>query len=862
MVRSQAADYGFELNEFDPFFNFRATQFLVDNGLAEYFAWHDDMSWYPQGRDISDTSQITLHVTAAFLYQIFGGDSLYDFVILFPVIFGSLTTIVIFALVRVLGGTTAGLFASLFFALSVPVIVRGTIGWFKSEPLGLFYGMIGVYLFLSGISSENKKVAVSKLVGGGLFLAFGLSAWGGIQFFVIAIGMFLLALPLMKKDLNSLLWMIPIFVTTLLLSAAAFPRPGISFVTGIGGFLILGPTAYMVASILIQRFSREKDRLRNGLIFLGGIIVAGFAFLSLSFLYPILPLPSFRYLNAVNPFLTTSEPLVDSVAEHATTTTAQSFSFLSILMVFAGVGIWLIFANREKLQKYMLKIPKEMVAFSLIFGILGVYISSAFIRLELFAAISVITLSSIGLAILASEIFKPAEKTRIAVSSSPAGKILFVAAVVALLLVPTLLPVQGNWVNSVKAPPTILNGGTNYNVANQDWLNSLEWIKNNTPEDAMVAAWWDYGYWITTMSNRTTYTDNATFSIEAIQNIARILLSSPNEAWAALNEMDADYFVLFIAANKIQNDPMDLYLLAGGGDESKKQWFMRIAEEEPVSKYLYGDGFSATPYFWENTMMGQMVPYSPLVYVDLATNQQSDTYIEGSTAVYTQEIKYPVDGNGPFRLVYSSDTFSMDEPGAITAILIYEINKKYEPAQQPAASNSTDVPLADAAPAPSTALVYTTMGDFTIELYDEAAPRTVENFEDLAGQGFYDGTIFHRIVPGFAIQGGDPNTISGSRDAWGSGGPGYSIEPEFGTQKHKKYVVSMARGDAIDSAGSQFFVVLDNAPWLDGQYTIFGAVTEGKDVIDKIAAIELDESYVEQPKNPADALIKEIRITS
>jgi len=148
LIRSQPADYGFQLNEFDPFFNYRATQFIVDNGLPAYFSWHDDMSWHPHGRDVASTSQAMLHITAATLYGAFGGGSdLYGFTIILPVVFGSLTAIVVFALVRVIGGTTAGLFASLLYAVSLPIIVRGTIGWFKSEPLGLFYGLLAVYLF-------------------------------------------------------------------------------------------------------------------------------------------------------------------------------------------------------------------------------------------------------------------------------------------------------------------------------------------------------------------------------------------------------------------------------------------------------------------------------------------------------------------------------------------------------------------------------------------------------------------------------------------------------------------------------------------------------------------------------------------
>ena len=99
-----------------------------------------------------------LHVTAAYTYWIFGGNSsLYDFTILFPVVFGSLTSVVIFALVRVIGGTTSGLIASLLFPISIPVLIRGTLGWSKSEPLGLFFSLLAIYLLLSGITSSNKK---------------------------------------------------------------------------------------------------------------------------------------------------------------------------------------------------------------------------------------------------------------------------------------------------------------------------------------------------------------------------------------------------------------------------------------------------------------------------------------------------------------------------------------------------------------------------------------------------------------------------------------------------------------------------------------------------------------------------------
>ena len=179
------------------------------------------------GRDVSATSQVMLHTTAAITYQIFGGNStLYDFTILFPAVIGSLTVIVIFGLVRVFAGTTAGLFASLLFAVSLPIILRGAIGWFKSEPLGIFYALLGLYLFFSGIRSKNKKIAFLKIIFGGVVMTFAMASWGGIQFFIIPVGLFILALPFVRKDHKFLLWSIPLFVGTFLLSALMFERPG------------------------------------------------------------------------------------------------------------------------------------------------------------------------------------------------------------------------------------------------------------------------------------------------------------------------------------------------------------------------------------------------------------------------------------------------------------------------------------------------------------------------------------------------------------------------------------------------------------------------------------------------------------
>jgi len=132
------------------------------------------------------------------------------------------------------------------------------------------------------------------------------------------------------------------------------------------------------------------------------------------------------------------------------------------------------------------------------------------------------------------------------------------------------------------------------------------------------------------------------------------------------------------------------------------------------------------------------------------------------------------------------------------------------------------------------AVIETKFGNIEIEFFPNKAPGHVKNFKSLAKSGFYNGTLFHRVIPGFMIQGGDPNSKQADRDMHGSGGPGYTIKAEFNDTPHARGIVSMARAGHPDSAGSQFFIVVKDAGFLDGQYTAFGKVTQGIEVVDKI----------------------------
>ncbi len=156
------------------------------------------------------------------------------------------------------------------------------------------------------------------------------------------------------------------------------------------------------------------------------------------------------------------------------------------------------------------------------------------------------------------------------------------------------------------------------------------------------------------------------------------------------------------------------------------------------------------------------------------------------------------------------------------------------------------------------AVIKTSEGDMVLQFWTDAAPNTIENFKKLARQGFYDGTIFHRIVKEFMIQGGDPNSKDPTKEnSYGQGGPGYNIKAEFNDHSHDRGVVSMARGPDPDSAGSQFFICLAPVHRLDHQYTTFGKLIKGQDVLEKIGDIPVTRNSMGEPSKPTKRVVIE-----
>ncbi len=681
MLRIYPAKYGFYLNEFDPYYDYYATKYIVDNferkglsGLFDYFTWIDKRAWYPEGRNVAGSSQVGLHFAGALLYLIVKNFlnlsiSLYDFLVLFPVFIGSFTVFTIFLLAKKVSGVGGGLLASLIIALSPPIIHRGNLGWFKSEPFALLLTTFACYLFLTlyDIKIGRTNLIIRSFITGFL-LGYANTAWGGSLYFNIVFGLFFLIAPFINIDLKRTVYVGSIIVATNLIFSSILPRPGPSIITNPAGLIIFFGLLFTIISYLIKSSVFVRFYWKTL-----GMILFSMALLILTIIsFGGVSRVGGRYLTVVMPFIRSADPLVESVAEHFVPTGSDYFSSYSILLFIACFGA--IIAFRKRTPHYV---------FILILSAAGIYIASSFSRLMVYSSLAIAILASIGFNELTStimgQVIKPSSLKKFKVKSMGSEiKVLYSICMIALLTMPIVYPQRANWLEVADMPVSIANAATNYRTQLSDWLEALRWMRENTDPNAVFASWWDYGYWITVMGNRTSLADNATINSTRIAQLGRMFMSDEYTALKILNDLKADYVVIFVAGQTIKTRDATYYILGGGGDESKKQWFIKIGGLN-ISQYLYEDEFTPKPYFWENTLMGKMLPFTPTVYARFdqfgRLVDQSDEYKPGYTAIYQYDMKYPPEGDGPLKLAFISSSLAESKAGIFASVLIYKIVK-------------------------------------------------------------------------------------------------------------------------------------------------------------------------------------------
>ncbi|MFX1486531.1 MAG: STT3 domain-containing protein [Promethearchaeota archaeon] len=585
-----AALYDPLLKAFDPWFQYRCAEYLADNGLFSWFTWHDPQSWYPWGRDIPGNAFPGLPMAAAtvfYLLQSIGiSVDIYTVCFFLPAFLGATSCIAMYFLGKEVGGRKVGIFAALLLAFIPAHIQRTVAGFFDNETIGILTMVLTAYFFLHSFKHASPLSAVAA----GLSLGYLSITWGAYQYLFYLLALFAILLMLARRYTSRLLMSYSITTCLAIFIASRFPvNGGVNFIFSGTGFIAIGVLAIMALYEIFLRLRETRfyewlkaNRVKITMAITGsisaaviGLWVIGQLPVLIGFLESVFSL-SARFWSVLNPLSREQVFLVASVGEHATTTWAVFYYYLHVLVFLVPVGLYFSF---KRLQNEDL--------FIILFSITSLYFAGSMIRLLLILAPIVSLLSAITIV----NILKPfatilgeqptvirRRRKRI---TRMVGREYAVASFGLIFILLTLTTWHSVVVTQQLSTPEMVGLGTF-----DDWRESFQWMRNNLDQNVRVLSWWDYGYWITTRTNKTTYIDNGTLNSTQIAWMARALISNETEALKIFRMYDVTHVLVHFG----------YFVTALSGDEGKWIWMVRIAQDHfpdvinESEYYVQGEG--------------------------------------------------------------------------------------------------------------------------------------------------------------------------------------------------------------------------------------------------------------------------------
>lgn len=640
-VRLLPLRWGIWLDEFDSYYQLRVTQFIADHGILAYFNWHDYTTWYPWGRSVSATVYPGMAIIVAniylFLKAIGISVNLMFLAGLMPPIFAGLDAILLFFIGKEVDGTITGLFASLFLAFSAADISRTHYGFYKNEFGALLALNLGIFFFIRAL----KRDAISNSILAGLAIGAMTTMWGGFRYPFGVIALFAVVMVLMGRYSRKLLTVYVFTVGTGLLVSIQLQRAISEFfnttdaLIPVIGFLALG--GWELISIAKTRKGRILGATGIVMTIFGALVVL----VSLGFLRGTFS----RIQATIDPLLRPSLPLVASVGEHQPATWGAFWSDFGVTAILMMFGLYFLVKRRSDID-----------VFYIIALLSALYFGASLIRL--FLILGPIAAVVSGLAIrnfltpfaqIARE--KPPiarRRLRIAAPISRGN-----GAIVLVLIVLTLSPTLIGAISAAYQPAAIASdsiGGQQFD----DWLQALQWIRDNTPQNSVVASWWDYGYWISVVANRTSVTDNATINATQIQLTAKAFMLNETIALSIYHKLGVSYVVVFelFVGGQLASS-------TGVGDFPKSRWMIQIAGLN-LTDY-FGQGSTTYPSGIQQNQFVQSAPlyrmlfnpngdWAPSAYKSLVVAPQHFTLVFESSglaggqtthAVFVYKVNYP-----------------------------------------------------------------------------------------------------------------------------------------------------------------------------------------------------------------------------
>ncbi len=662
---------------FDPWFQLKVTDYITENGFGAFFNWYDDTTWVPFGRDMAKTSYVGVPFTSAFFYFLLNWIGIKVDVItvslLLPAFMGALTALVAFFLGRELSNNTVGLFSGLFTAFIPAFITRTITGFYDNECIGVFAIVLTTFLFIRGL----KRGSILSSVGAGLALGYLQVSWGASEFMLGLLALYGFIMLVMGRYSRRLLTTYLLTLSLGIFIGALIPRNGFASLTsfailapiGVGGLLVLyeiwtrlGGYRETTATVLAPHMKPILTGLFIPLVGVGAYLMySGGIELEITpyNTNPVIQIGS-KFLTVINPFVRLDQRILASVAEHLPSPWGSFYNILLILIFFFPLGMYFLF-KRGRDEDWLM----------LLYGLTAVYFAGSMIRLNLILAPGVAVLAAVATYNILTPFAKVVtqksvfERRRFRMSSSLTSEHALTAfAFIGLLLsVNIILGVQ--YVSMQVGNPEFAQADLSSTTQSTDWQTAMTYIRNVLPDDAIVASWWDYGYWINGASGKQTIVDNATFNSTQIALMGYALMAlNFTESLRTFKNWNATHVLVYFG-HRFQGF---------GGDEGKWPWMVRIAEDKLGSDVIDDATYlTATDQtqdaFYSSTLFRLMVYGEPAnqeeaSYMELTdTRLQLDNVLWGDTA-YTDHM--PVQLYGAFGEPYYSSGYG--------TVKIYEID--------------------------------------------------------------------------------------------------------------------------------------------------------------------------------------------
>ncbi|MEM0118728.1 MAG: STT3 domain-containing protein [Conexivisphaerales archaeon] len=689
MFRIQMSQFGYYLDGFDPYFHYYVTSILVRDlstqgfaGISNFFSTVDYKAWYPVGLNIATQTYPGMYFTSAFLYEFIKAIgirmTLYEFLVIEPAFFGALLAIPAYLIGSKLHNGTVGVISALSVAVIPDMLSRTSIGSYRHEPFAILGGMLAIYfIIMSYEENVDSKRSLMYAMVAGLMLGYANIVWGGGMYFNgIAAVSFLLIPLLIPTDYTKCLNAFAVLIVDLSVGMA-FPNPGISWLYNA---TIIAMAAGGSAGLLltaITKHAKDANKIIDKWVF--AIIVSLIGIVSL--FTGLVPGLAGKYLVLINPITTAAGAAVHTVAEQQATSGVQFLHTYTVLLFLSVLGGY--FALKKKNAASVIMVVTLLSA---------LYFASTYVRLTELLPMPIGVLAGFGTSKLLENEEKDAGKKKLAREARVAMKsvvsilLIFLIAVTAIYV---WLPGVVDRGYSITSSATILPG----QVYVPAWLQALTWISENTPQNAKIVSWWDYGYWIETMGNRTTFIDGATINSAVMAEVARMFLSNETQAVNIMKDLGGNYVVVFLTLIKVTQSGASYYTLGRvngiGGDDSKYDAMAAIAG---LNDSIFNNAYTDMPnrYFWNNTLLGQLFPLNYVGYglYDTSTGSFSiepsynPSYLGQANMIqiplYTMQQKYPF-GASPFELVFQSSSAPV-AGNVIAQVFVY----KFDPSNAPA----------------------------------------------------------------------------------------------------------------------------------------------------------------------------------